>query len=229
METPAQQSKPSQFISVATTFFVVATLSLSAQSYIGPYFSYGTSTSGGTSVAAHGLPSRITLGALYSRAIGNNAEINVHGLYRIESGGEKTLGEPLGLNVTPGHLITTMNSTAIELGASLALRVAALDSSGSAIQLLVGVYGDRLFSVKKTEDYSDRPNEEWGTELVIVNRMHDAQVGFGVVVGARMVLPVDARRIVVDLSYIIVRRPASIFYPDWLAGSGIRLGVGFQF
>ena len=221
--------RATHFISVATTFFVVAQFSLSAQSYIGPYFSYGTSTSVGTSVAEHGLPSRITFGALYSRAIGNNAEVNVHGLYRIESGGETILGEPLGLNVTPRHLITTMNSTAIELGASLALRIAALDSSGSAIQLLFGVYGDRLFSVKKTEDYSDWPNEEWGTEPVIVTRMYDAQIGLGVVVGTRMVLPLDAKRVVVDLSYIIVRRPTSIVYPDWLAGSGIRLGVGFQF
>lgn len=221
--------RTSHFISVAVAFFVTAPLSLSAQSYIGPYFSYGTSTSVGASVAAYGLPSRITFGALYSRAIGNNAEINVHGLYRIESGGEKISGEPLGLNATPRHVVTTMNSTAIELGASLALRIAALDSSGSAIQLLFGVFGDRLFSVKKTEDYSDWPKEEWGTEPVVVTRMHDAEIGFGVVVGTRLVLPLDARRIVVDLSYIIMRRPASIFYPDWLAGSGIRLGVGFQF
>ena len=232
-----------RIISVATAFFVVATLSLSAQSNIGPYFSYGISTGVGTSVSAYGAPSRFAFGALYSRAIGKGAEINVHGLYRIESGGAKTvppdplgLGRPTGmLNVVePGsggpRVITTMNATAIELGASLAFQVAELDSTGSAIQLQLGVYGDRLFSVKQTDDYSELPKEQRGDRPVTVSGAYDAQIGFGAFVGARMVLPVDASRILIDLSYI-VRQPTTIDNQDigWLVGRGIRLGIGFQF
>lgn len=233
---------PTNIISVATAFFVVATLSLSAQSYIGPYFSYGISTSVGTSVSAYGAPSRIAFGGLYSRAIGKGAEINVHGLYRIESGGAKTLAEPITLGrptgmlnvVEPGgggpRITSTFNSTAIELGASLAFQVAELDSTGSAIQLQLGVYGDRLFSVKQTDDYSELPKEQRGDRPVTVSGTYDAQIGFGAFVGARMVLPVDASRILIDLSYI-VRQPTTIATQDigWLVGRGIRLGVGFQF
>lgn len=232
-----------RIISVAAAFFVVATLSLSAQSYIGPYFSYGISTSVGTSVSAYGAPSRVALGAIYSRAIATGAEINVHGLYRIESGGAKTVPpDPLGLSrptgmlnvVEPGaggpRVITTLSSTAIELGASLAFRVAELDSTGSAIQLQLGVYGDRLFSVKQTDDYSELPKEQLGQRPVTVTGTYDAQVGFGAIVGARMVLPMDATRILIDLSYM-VRQPTTIDNQDigWLVGRGIRLGLGFQF
>ncbi len=231
-----------RIISVATAFFVVATLSLSAQSYIGPYFTYGISTSVGTSVSAYGAPSRIAFGALYSRAISSGAEINVHGFYRAESGGAKTtLTEPLGLGRPPGMLnvvepgaggprvVTTMSSTAIELGASLAFQVAELDSTGSAIQLQLGVYADRLFSVKQTDDYSEFPKEQLGQRPVTVSGTYDAQIGFGAIVGARMVLPVDASRILIDVSYV-VRQPTTLENQDigWLVGRGVRLGIGFQ-
>jgi hypothetical protein len=53
---------------------------------------------------------------------------------------------------------------------------------------------------------------------------------FGAIVGARMVLPVDTSRILIDVSYI-VRQPTTIENQDigWLVGRGLRLGVGFQF
>jgi len=232
-----------RIISVAATIFVVATLSLSAQSYIGPYFAYGISTSVGTSVSAYGAPSRIAVGALYSRTISSGAELNVHGFYRMESGGAKTtppdplgLGRPSGmLNVVePGaggpRVITTLDATALEIGATLAFRVAELDSTGSAIQLQLGVYGDRLFSVSQTDDYSELPKEQLGDRPLTVRGTYDAQIGFGAIVGARMVLPVDASRILIDVSYI-VRQPTTIENQDigWLVGRGLRLGVGFQF
>ncbi len=231
-----------RIISVATAFFVVATLSLSAQSYIGPYFAYGVSTSVGQDVAAYGTPSRIALGALYSRTIAAGAELNIHGFYRIESGGARTpfvtastgVIAPGTINVVePGsggpRVVTTLSSTALELGASLAFQVAELDSTGSAIQLQLGVYGDRLFSVKQTDDYSEVPKDQLGQRPLVVNGTYDAQIGFGAFVGARMVLPIDGSRILFDVSYT-VRQPTVINEQaiGWLVGRGLRIGAGFQ-
>lgn len=231
-----------RIISVAAAIFVVATLSLSAQSYIGPYFSYGISTGVGTNVSAYGAPSRIAIGAIYSRSISTGTEVNIHGMYRMESGGAKTdppnplgLARPSGmLNVVePGgggpRIVTTLNSTALELGASLAFQVAELDSTGSAIHLQLGVYGDRLFGVSQTDDYSELSKEQLGDRPVTVEGSYEAQIGFGALVGARMVLPIDASRILIDLSYV-VRQPTTIDNQDigWLVGRGVRLGVGFQ-
>jgi hypothetical protein len=92
------------------------------------------------------------------------------------------------------------------------------------------VYADRLFSVKQTDDYSELPKDELRDRPVIVSGTYDAQIGFGAIVGARMVLPVDASRILIDVSYV-GRQPTTIENQDigWLVGRGLRLGVGFQF
>ena len=84
--------------------------------------------------------------------------------------------------------------------------------------------------MKQTDDYSEFPKEELGQRPVTVSGTYDAQIGFGAFVGARMVLPVDASRILIDLSYS-VRQPTTIENQDigWLVGRGIRLGLGFQF
>ncbi|MBC8124886.1 MAG: hypothetical protein H7X70_04055 [Candidatus Kapabacteria bacterium] len=231
---------------------MTATFVVSAQSFLGPTFTYTISTGIGEDVSSYGSPTRFNVGARYNRVLTNVTELYVGMSYRVENGGftsafVKTAAIQSGgrLNVVePGSgapvVTSSINSSAVELNLGLGFNVAALDTSGSRILLCVGVLADRILSAEQTDDYSAIPKEDLGTRPTTVSAAYKGQFGFGVMLGANLILPLGSNRMVFDLSYL-VRTPTEFDVASptpggakkqdvgWLVGRGIRLGLSYQF
>ncbi len=244
--------KPLKKICVAVAVFVTATFVISAQSFLGPTFSYTISTGIGTDVSSYGSPTRLNVGARYNRVLSNLTELYVGMNYRIENGGftttfVKTAAIQSGgrLNVVePGSgapvVTSTINSSAVEIDLGFGFSVAALDTSGSRISLCLGVLVDRILSAEQTDDYSAIPKEDLGTRPTAVNAAYKGQFGFGVMLGTNLILPLGGSRMIFELSYL-VRTPTEFDVANpipgsattqdvgWLVGRGIRLGLAYQF
>ncbi len=237
---------------VAVAVFVTATFVLSAQSFLGPAFTYTISTGVGTDVSSYGSPTRFNVGVRYSRVLSNLTELYAGLNYRIENGGftssfVKTASIQSGrrLNVVDPFsgapvVTSTIHSSAFEVDLGLGFNVAALDTSGSRVSLCLGVLVDRVLSAEQTDDYSAIPKEDLGTRPTTVNASYKGQFGFGVMLGANLILPLGDNRVVFDLSYMVrtptefdVANPMPSGAPTqdvgWLVGRGIRLGLAYQF
>ena len=237
---------------VAVAVFVAATFVISAQSFLGPALMYTISTGVGTDVSSYGAPVRFGVGARYNRVLTNLTELYAGISYRVENGGftsafvkTAAIQSSGRLNVVePGSgapvVTSTINSSAVEIDLGLGFNVAALDTSGSRILLCVGVLADRILSAEQTDDYSAISKEDLGTRPTTVSAAYKEQFGFGVVLGANLILPLGGSRVVFDVSYV-VRTPTEFDVANpttggatkqgvgWLVGRGVRLGLTYQF
>lgn len=244
--------KPLILLGAAVAFFVTAAFSLNAQtSYIGPLFTYTASTSVSNEVSSYGAPVRLGLGGRYSRVMANGTELYGSLLYRIESGGftspyNTTSAVRVGTldvidPVTGKPLITSdIAASSLELGGGIGFRVAELDSSGSGLLFNIGIFGDRILVATQTDDYSSVPKDDLGDKPVTVVTNYNGQFGFGIAVGASLVMKIGDGRLVFDLGYMM-RVPTMIDAPDpkagmpteqnitWLVSRGLRMGLTYQF
>ena len=199
---------------VAVAVFVTATFVLSAQSFLGPAFTYTISTGVGTDVSSYGSPTRFNVGVRYSRVLSNLTELYAGLNYRIENG---------------GFTSSFVKTASIQSGRRL-----------NVVDPFSGVLVDRVLSAEQTDDYSAIPKEDLGTRPTTVNASYKGQFGFGVMLGANLILPLGDNRVVFDLSYMVrtptefdVANPMPSGAPTqdvgWLVGRGIRLGLAYQF
>lgn len=239
------------FTSVVVTL-VITTLSAYAQpNFFGPMASTSLSTSTGTDVSAYGTPTRYAVGVQYARRSETAAEYAFSILHRIENGGYitefiKPSGGIIGrLHVVdvPGgspSIVTTLESTSIELGATLRFPILKVDTIGTRVLLQVGVYSDRTTSMTQVSDYSRVPEADRGSIPMQTTVMFDSQFGFGGQFGFALSIPAGNGRFLFELNYN-VRQPSTIAFPagvssqaseqniGWLVGRSLRLGTSYQF
>lgn len=241
----------SKIISVVIMTMVTTLLCYGQSMFFGPMVTTTLSTSVGTDVSSYGTPSRYAVGVQFARRTATASEYAFTLLHRIESGGYLTdFAKPSGglvgkLNVVdvPGGapvIVTTLESTSIEAGASLRFPVLDLDSIGTRVLFQVGVNVDRILSLTQVADYSRVPEGERGNIPMQTNVMFDGQTGFGGQFGFALSAPAGDGRFLIELTYS-VRQPLTIAFPagtvssaseqniGWLTGRGIRLGASYQF
>jgi len=243
--------KPLTILSAAISLFVMAAFSVSAQqSYIGPLFTYTVSTSISNEVSAYGAPVRFGVGGRYSRVLSNGAEIYGGLLYRIESGGFlSTYSATSSVRVSKLDVVdpitgnpavsSAISSGSLELNGGIGFRVAKLDTIGSGILINLGLFGDRILVATQTDDYSSIPPDQLGSKPVTVVTNYNGQFGFGIIVGASLVMPMGDGRLVFDIGYMM-RVPTTIDAPNpeqgkltqqnitWLVSRGLRMGLTYQ-
>ena len=236
-------------LGVAVVLWTAATLSIHAQSFVGPRLTYAISTGLGTDVSSYGAPVRFGIGGMYSTRISAKAELSAWGLFRIDNGGFLTpfATAQTAQSVGNGRLdvvdpvgggpqvTTTIDISSVEAGIQLGFDVAKLDSAGSAIAINLGVGGDYILSATQTDDYSNVPKNDLGQRPVEETFTFESQVGFIATFGASITLPLGGDRIVIDLGYM-ARVPTELTYEGsgkeaglgWLVGRGIRIGMAYQ-
>jgi len=132
------------------------------------------------------------------------------------------------------QLVSTLNTTSVEISAMMVIPVADLDTSGSKFVLELGVLADRVLTAEQTDDYSSIPNYP---EPTTVNVAYEGQFGFGAMIGIGLILPVGSDRISFDLRYVM-RQPTSLTSTTtppvdqnvaWLIGRGLRVGLSYLF
>ncbi len=205
--------------------------------FLGPLFSYHVSMLSPEGEVESGA--RLGVGGVFTVPLSKTSELRTHVMYRSESGSFKTFqGEPVqtaivnSLNVIePGakpYISSDVSLSAIELGASYWLRVAAIDSMGTNVYVGAGVFGDRILSGKQVDNYAAAdiaPNEP-------IERTYNftGQFGGGGFIGASMVFPLGSGRLGFDATYVI-RTPSKIDGQniEWLNGRCIRFGVHYDF
>lgn len=229
---------------------LTATLSCFAQSsFLGPMLTTTLSTSVGAGVASYGTPSRFSFGGQYSRVSATGSELTFTLHHRSESGGfltdyKKTSGGIIGrlnvIDIPIGQptIVTTLESSSIELGAGLRFPIIDLDTADAKLLFQFGVSADYLTSMQQISDFSripeaDRPGIPVQSTIVFAQ-----QAGFGGQFGIAAVAPVGGSRLLIELLYT-VRQPTTIPFPtgitsaeqniSWLTGRGIRLGLSYQF
>lgn len=237
---------------VAIAVFVMATLSVCAQSYLGPVAAYTVSTGVGEAVTSYGAPTRVAFGARYSRVLASSTELYASLSYRVDNGGFTTPFVSVAPGIVSGRLnvvepgagapvvTSTINTGAVQFDVGMMFKIADLDTSGSKVVLSIGVLGDRIIFADQTDDYSTIPKADLGARPTSVTTAYGGQFGFGVNTGIGLVMPIGTDRIVFELSYA-VRVPTEFTVPDpvaggpttqdvgWLIGRGIRIGLTYQF
>lgn len=245
-------------------FFLLSATAAAQSFLIGPSAAYVVSTSVPEEVSQSGAPMRVTLGLQAVVPTRKSMEFRFDLNYRIENGEFTTDYEPLSSarngdvipnevrnsessTLTPLHprlfvvdptpapqLVSTLNTSSLELSAMMVIPVADLDTSGSKFMLELGVLADRVLSAKQTDDYSAIPNYP---EPTTVNIEYEGQFGFGAMIGIGLVLPVGSDRISFDLRYVI-RQPTTLTSTTtppvdqnvaWLIGRGLRVGLSYLF
>ena len=231
-----------------------AAIAVSAQGFmLGPQFGYTVTVNTPDQVQSEGAPSRLVLGLKGILPVTEKAELHFGTNYRIENGSfaspytefnEGGVQRPNGRldvvdpnNPSPDVLSTVETST-IELMAGINFPVAELDSTGSKITIGLSVLGDYMISGSQTDDYS---RIEDFTGVTPQNFDYVPNIGFGAAIGAGLVLPMgESGSLGFDLQYVF-REPREISVkqngvelPDpvnvsWLVGRGLRLTVSYVF
>lgn len=240
------------FILMAAVF--TAAIAVSAQDlYLGPQFGYTVTVNTPDQVQAEGAPSRLVMGVLSAIHLSRKAELRLSANYRIEDGsfaspwvdprvsGVQQPGGKLHVvdpnNPSP-EVISTVNTSALELMAGIHFPVADLDSSGSKVTIGLSLLGDYMVGGTQTDDYSAVADYAGETPQ---NFDYVPNVGFGAAIGAGLILPMgEGGRLGFDLQYVF-REPREInverngtqldesINVSWLVGRGLRLTVNYAF
>lgn len=233
---------------------LTAAITVSAQDlYLGPQFGYTVAVNTPEQVRSEGAPSRLVLGLRSIIPVSQNkAELRVSASYRIESGSFATpwLDPSPGSMQQPGSgrlnvvdptnpspdVISTVETSSLELMTGVHFPVASLDSSGSKITIGLSVLGDYMLSGSQSDDYSGVADYTGESPQ---NFEYVANIGFGAAIGAGLVLPMgEAGRLGFDLEYVF-REPREIEVANttpteevnvsWLVGRGLRITLSYAF
>lgn len=231
---------------------LTAAITVSAQDlFLGPQFGYTVAVNTPDQVRSEGAPSRLVLGLRSIIPVSKKAEVRVSASYRMESGSFATpwfdpspgsMQRPDGkLNVVDPtnpapDVISTVESSSVEVMAGMHFPVASLDTSGSKITIGLSVLTDYMLSGSQSDDYSGVPDYTGDTPQ---NFEYVANIGFGAAIGAGLILPMgEAGRLGFDLQYVF-REPREIDVANtnpteevnvsWLVGRGLRLTLSYAF
>lgn len=231
-----------------------AAITVSAQGiFLGPQFGYTVTVNTPEQVQSEGAPSRLVMGLKAVLPVSTKAEFHIGATYRIENGSFTSPYSEFdpGRAQRPGgsiqvvdptnpssQVISTVETSAVELMAGIHFPVASLDTIGSKVTIGLSVLGDYMLSGAQTDDYSRIEDYTGETPQ---NFDYVPNVGFGAAIGAGLILPMgEGGRLGFDLQYVF-REPREISVeqngqelPDpvnvsWLVGRGLRLTVSYAF
>ncbi|MEY3385830.1 MAG: hypothetical protein RIR53_641 [Bacteroidota bacterium] len=238
-------------LSAVVMIVMTAAHVVSAQVYVGPVASTIISTSSRADISAYGEPSRYFYGGRVVASMRRGTELAITLGLRQEEGGflspftKNSIGGAGGIvNVVENPIsgptvVSSLSTSAAELGASLRIPLAQFDTSGSYMGIHLGAMADMLTSANQVDDYRRILQGDRGQIPDRVETSYNSQIGGGAVLGALLVLKTDLGRLVIEMSYIL-RQPETLTIPvprrggpqeqyvGWLVGSGLRLSAGLE-
>lgn len=210
--------------------------------YVGPVLGYTAVVSSPDVGSVTGTPVRISLGVDVVKPLGNTAALRFSAAYRIEQAEYSTRVEPTARPALPSSMVDvgepdpttfpivqsrqTLGST--EITTSLQFVVLPLGADGSHVFAGIGGMLDYVLHATQTDDWTgvtQLPPEypkTWDYDL-------GGQFGGGGLAYAGVALNLGDARLMGDVRYVGRTAISSSKSYDWLAGRGVRIGVGLWF
>ncbi len=225
--------------------------------YIGPQFGYTVTVSTPDQVSQYGSPTRVVPGVLVAMPTSPKMEFRFGLGYRIENGGFTSTLSPQPQTPVPVMLprrtsmidvvdpslpsdavISTVETSTLELMVGMHFPVADLDTEGSKITIGLSGLADYMMSGSQVDDYD---NVQGYTGEKQQTYDYVPHIGFGAAIGGGLILNMgEAGRLGFDLQYVF-REPREIDVEQngqplaepvnvsWLVGRGLRLTASYLF
>jgi hypothetical protein len=209
---------------------------------LGPIISYGAAMSAPEGSAVSGTPVRVNLGVDLLRTLNSNAALRMTATYRIEQAEYQTtvseFDRPMvttsKLNVgdqpgTTDPVVVTRHSLgSFDLAVGAQFTLMPIGTGGSHLFAGIGGMVDRVVTATQTDNWSAVSTLPVGYPDIYDYDL-ETQTGIGGVAYIGAALSLGSTSIIADLRYVSRTALGDAQPYSWLAGRGIRVGVGMWF